>query len=62
MESLWLYAGVHSKHECLYRMLSKTLPYAIYYDIIDRTAIIVAVLDMRRNPDILNKKLSMRRQ
>ena len=33
IESLWLYAGIHVKFENVYRLLSKTFPYAIYYEI-----------------------------
>ena len=33
IESLKIYAGIHSKHYGLYRMLSKRFPFAIYYDI-----------------------------
>ncbi len=50
IESLLLYAGIHSRHFGFYRMLSARFPYAIYYDIQRSTAIIVAVLDMRRDP------------
>ena len=30
-ESLWLYAGTHSKHFGFFRLLGKTFPFAIYY-------------------------------
>ena len=60
IESLVLYAGIHSKHNGFYRMLSKRFPYAIYYDIKDVTAIVVAVLDMRRNPAWLKRKTQKR--
>jgi hypothetical protein len=44
-------AGVHTKQFGYYRKLSKKFPYAIYYDIIDNIVVIVAVLDMRIDPD-----------
>ena len=57
IESLKLYAGIHSKHHGLYRMLSRRFPLAVYYDIKRATAIVVAVLDLRRNPAWISKKL-----
>lgn len=50
IESLQFYAGMHPV-ECNYhKMLSKRFPYAIYYDMTDNTACIIAVLDQRRDP------------
>ncbi|MDI6792430.1 MAG: type II toxin-antitoxin system RelE/ParE family toxin [bacterium] len=60
IESLKLYAGIHSKHHGLYRMLSRKFPFAIYYDIKGVTAIVVAVLDLRRNPAWIRKRLKER--
>ena len=57
IESLKLYAGIHSKHFGLHRMLSKRFPFAIYYCVKGKTAIIVAVLDLRRNPAWIRKRL-----
>ena len=61
MESLYLYAGVHSRHFGTYRLLSKRFPYAVYYIIKDHTVIVVAVLDMRRNPSSINSQLRQRK-
>lgn len=60
IESLKLYAGIHSKHHGLYRMLSRRFPFAIYYDMKGVTAIVVAVLDLRRNPTWIRKRLKER--
>ncbi len=60
IESLILYAGIHSKHNGYYRTLSERFPYAIYYDIKDEIAIVVAVLDMRRNPAWIKRNLKRR--
>ena len=57
IESLKIYAGIHSKHFSLYRMLSKRFPFGIYYDIFETTVVIIAVLDLRRNPDWIKNKL-----
>ena len=51
IESLWLYAGIHSRVFGLYRLLSKRFPYGIYYEIKENTVIVVAVLDLRKNPN-----------
>lgn len=60
IESLFIYAGVHVRVHGLYRMLSKRFPYAIYYEIADEIAYVIAVLPMRRNPSWLTKKLRER--
>lgn len=60
LESLKLYAGVHSKQFGYYRMLSKRFPFAIYYEVEEDTAIAVAVLDMRRGPAWIHGKLEKR--
>ncbi len=58
IESLKIYAGIHSKHFGLYRMLSKRFPYGIYYDIFETTVVIIAVLDLRKNPGWIRNKLT----
>ena len=58
IESIYLYAGVHSKHFGLFRMLAKRFPFAIYYDITDDIAMVVAILDLRRDPSWIRKKLT----
>ena len=60
IESLVLYAGIHGKEHGYYRMLARRFPYAIYYDIVDDTAYVVAVLPMRRNPAWIKKRLKGR--
>ncbi len=44
----------------LYRMLSRRFPYAIYYEIVEGIAYVIAVLPMRRNPAWLKSKLQER--
>ena len=58
IESLIIYAGVHSKVYGYYRMSSKRFPYSIYYDLNDNTAYIIAVLAERRSPNWVRSKLS----
>jgi len=59
IDSLRIYAGVHSKHFGSYnRMLSKRFPYAIYYRIEDNLAVVYAILDCRRRPSGIRKRLT----
>jgi len=60
IESLFIYAGVHIREHGLYRMLSRGFPYAIYYEIVEEIAYVIAVLPMRRNPAWLKNKLQER--
>ncbi len=61
IESLKLYAGIHSKHFGSFRIFSKRFPFAIYYDLYNNIAIVIALLDMRMNPAWIRKKLKNRR-
>ena len=58
--SLKIYAGIHTTHSGYLRMLSKRFPFAIYYDIEDQIARVVAILDMRMNPDTIRRTLNER--
>ena len=60
IESLVIYAGIHNKISGLHRMLAKRFPYAIYYEIENEIAYVVAVLPMRRDPLWIKKKLQKR--
>lgn len=59
IESLLIYAGIHQQEEGLYRMPSKRFPYSIYYDVVDETVFVIAVLPERRNPDWIQKRLGL---
>jgi plasmid stabilization system protein ParE len=50
IDSLILYAGIHSQMQGYYRMLAKRFPFAIYYKIERRTVRVRRILDCRRNP------------
>jgi len=60
IESLRIYAGIHNKKYGLHRMLAKRFPYALYYEIKNEIAYIVAILPMRRDPVWIKKKLEER--
>ncbi len=58
IESLKLFAGIHSIHFGKYhRLLSKRFPFAIYYRIEENEVRVYAVLDCRRDPAWLRKRL-----
>ncbi len=60
IESLIIYADIHNKRYGFHRMLAKRFPYAIYYDIEDEIAYVVAVLPMRRDPKWIKRQLKQR--
>ena len=58
IDSLRIYAGIHSIHfDKYYRLLSKRFPFAIYYQIVDNIVYVVAVLDSRSDLGKASKRL-----
>ena len=57
IESLRIYAGIHNKKYGLYRMFAKRFPYAVYYEIEQEVAYIVAILPMKRDPLWIKEQL-----
>jgi hypothetical protein len=57
IDSLKLYAGVHKIVYGHHRLLSKRFPYAVYYSLESQTVFVNAVLDCRRNPIWIKKRL-----
>ena len=58
VDSLNIYAGIHQIYfENHHRLLSKRFPFAVYYRIKDSTVLVYAILDCRRNPAWIRKKL-----
>jgi hypothetical protein len=58
IDSLQLYAGIHIIHFGKYhRLLSKRFPYGIYYLVKENTVLVRAVLDLRRDPKWLRRRL-----
>ena len=58
IDSLKIYAGIHSVHFNKYfRLLSKKFPFAIYYLIEQNSINVYAILDTRSNPAWIRKKL-----
>lgn len=59
IDSLKFFGGIHQVIAGgYYRMLSKRFPFAIYYLLKDETVFVDAVLDCRRNPVWIRKRLS----
>lgn len=57
LQSLTLFGGIHSIRFGYHCMPAKRFPYAIYYSIIDSTAYVVAILDERRDPSWVRRRL-----
>lgn len=58
LESLRIYAGIHVEQFGFQRMLARTFPFAIYYRVEENAVRVYAVLDCRRNPDDLRRRLT----
>lgn len=58
IDSLLIYHGIHEKvHGKYLRNLSKRFSFAIYYSLQENNIIVKAILDCRKNPEWLRKKL-----
>ena len=58
IDSLIINAGIHPLHFGKYhRMLSKRFPFAVYYRVENKTALVYGVLDCRSSPAWIKKKL-----
>lgn len=57
IKRLAFYAGIHIKEYGYYRMLSRTFPFSIYYEVIGNQVVVIAVLDNRRNPQNVIQRL-----
>lgn len=58
IESLHLYAGIHAVYFGFHRLLAKRFPFAIYYRFSGNEVRIYAILDCRKSPLTLSKRLS----
>lgn len=58
--SLALYHGIHSRHWGCYRMLAHRFPFGIYYRETPTETQVLAVLDLRREPNWIRKELAWR--
>lgn len=58
IESLALYHGIHQRFFGLHRMLAHRFPFGIYYRETKSETQVIAVLDLRRDPNWIRKELS----
>jgi plasmid stabilization system protein ParE len=59
IDSLMINAGIHPIYfESYHRLLSKRFPFAVYYRVESQTARVYAILDCRKRPAWIRKKLS----
>jgi plasmid stabilization system protein ParE len=61
IESLALYHRTHSRHFGLYRMLAHRFPFGIYYRETETATQVLAVLDLRRDPNWIRNERAWRR-
>jgi hypothetical protein len=57
LDSLAETGGIHRVVYGQHRLLSATFPYAIYYEVEGHTVLVNAVIDCRRNPTWIRKRL-----
>ena len=57
IDSLLVYAGIHQVLYAYHRCLSKRFPFAIYNSVEKQLVRVHAVLDCRRNPSWIRKRL-----
>ena len=61
VRSLKIYAGIHEMSEGFHRMLAKRFPFAVYYLIENENIDVYAILDCRRDPGWIVKRLDSSR-
>jgi len=57
IDSLALYGGIHAMRSGYHRMLSARFPFAVHYRIERGEVVVRAVLDCRRDPAWMRKRL-----
>ena len=59
IRSLLVHGGAHEIHlEKYHRKITRRFPYAIYYRVEDEVIRVYAVLDTRKNPELISDKLN----
>ena len=58
IDSLILFAGIHPIEFGFHRALSKRFPFGVYYLIEDAVIRVYAVLDLRRDPAWIRRRLT----
>ena len=57
LQALSVFGGIHSTRLGYHCMPAKRFPFAIYYTVSDSTVYVVAILDERRDPDWIARRL-----
>lgn len=60
IDSLSLFAGIHSVRFGYHRLLAKRFPFAVYFKVIDEEAAVFRVLDCRRDPNWIKNALDQK--
>jgi plasmid stabilization system protein ParE len=59
IEALRIYAGNHRiVYQDYHRLLSRVFPYGVFYTMEEGCAVVWAVIDLRRDPEWIRRKLS----
>ncbi len=61
IESLSIFGGIHIREYGLHRLLAKRFPYAVYYEITNNIAYVIAILPLRRDPAWLEENIQGRK-
>lgn len=59
VDSLLVFAGIHSLHRGYFRLIARRFPYAIYYKVSGEEIVVYRVLDCRRKPGWVKQQLSV---
>ncbi len=59
VDSLLVFAGIHSLHWGYFRLIARRFPYAIYYKVSGEEIVVYRVLDCRRKPGWVKQQLSV---
>lgn len=57
LQALEFQGGIHTRAHGLYRKLAKRFPFAIYYEISKSKIDVIAILDCRRSPHFIARRL-----
>ena len=58
IDSLKIFGGIHFKpYKNYHRALSKRFPFAIYYTLNDETVLVRAIVDSRKNPSWIRRRI-----
>ena len=60
IESLVLFHGIHLRQYGFFRMLAHRFPFGIYYRDVENETQVVAVLDLRQDPNWIRQELTKR--